>query len=513
MADIKDLKITEDKTRGKHVADLPVNPTENGMSAQELQGHFDALPKLAIEAFNDLVDALEENGAGDKITPQSVGARPNANLLHNWYFGNPVNRNGKTEYTSARYTIDRWQSLNGSTLTLTEDGIRFRMSAGQQIQQTLDDYSALYNKNITCSILLADGTLHSGTIRYDADSNWDNKTFFYMADMHVLMTDVHGFVFYSNNAVDVTMLAVKLELGDQQTLAHQENGVWVLNEIPDYAEQMAICMQYDKTTGAYTGITASDVGAIPFINAQGASWDMDAVLKSGWHCAFYETNSNTLNTPYKLGKTTAAAATILSYSNAVNFGTQIAFLSANLFMIRKMSNGIITEWSYSFLPLDGSVPMSGNLTVANGYCLVRGDESGTVIDHKDADGWDNNTQLALFKGADLAGIARLYHRKNGELLKEYNIFGQHNKPSGSYTGNGSETERKIEIGGIGNVLFIKDVRGECCAYVWANGAIMSDNGTISASVGHGRFKNGVLTLDTTKNALNANSVTYEYQVL
>ena len=38
--------------------------------------------------------------------------------------------------------------------------------------------------------------------------------------------------------------AVKLELGDTQTLAHQENGKWVLNEMPNYAEELAKCQRY-----------------------------------------------------------------------------------------------------------------------------------------------------------------------------------------------------------------------------------------------------------------------------
>lgn len=96
MADIKDLKITEDKTRGKHVADLPVNPTENGMSAQELQGQFDALPEVVIEAFNTLLDYLVENGAGDNITALTVGALPitGGKLTGNLYLNDRVQMGG-----------------------------------------------------------------------------------------------------------------------------------------------------------------------------------------------------------------------------------------------------------------------------------------------------------------------------------------------------------------------------------------------------------------------------------
>ena len=49
-----------------------------------------------------------------------------------------------------------------------------------------------------------------------------------------------------NNTVnsDVIVLAAKLELGPTQTLAHQENGVWVLNEVPEYGDQLRRCQRY-----------------------------------------------------------------------------------------------------------------------------------------------------------------------------------------------------------------------------------------------------------------------------
>ena len=37
---------------------------------------------------------------------------------------------------------------------------------------------------------------------------------------------------------------MKLELGSTQTLAHKENGVWVLNEIPDYQTELLKCQRY-----------------------------------------------------------------------------------------------------------------------------------------------------------------------------------------------------------------------------------------------------------------------------
>ena len=49
--------------------------------------------------------------------------------------------------------------------------------------------------------------------------------------------------------------AAKLELGSTQTLAHKENGVWVLNEIPDFGEQLRRCRDYCRKIkyATYTG--------------------------------------------------------------------------------------------------------------------------------------------------------------------------------------------------------------------------------------------------------------------
>ena len=233
MADIKNLKITEDKTRGKHVADLPVNPTENGMSAQELQGHFDALPKLAIESFNDLVDALEENGVGEKITPQSVGARPNANLLHNWYFGNPVNRNGQSEYNGgAKICIDRWRLEVGTRLTV-KDGF-CTVSGAWNIRE---DYINSVVGQLTLSVLVnnvvaPDSTktpyirLHdvnganAGSIMLqNGSSGLFSKTITSISGISKVEISVSGQESVENS---IDVVAVKLEYGDTQTLAHQE---------------------------------------------------------------------------------------------------------------------------------------------------------------------------------------------------------------------------------------------------------------------------------------------------
>lgn len=97
--------------------------------------------------------------------------------------------------------------------------------------------------------------------------------------------------------------------------------------------------------GEHNKPTAADVGAVPAINANSASFNMDNVIKSGAHLAMYITGNNTLGTPQKYGKTTLVSAAILSYGNEADYGVQVAFLSGGGVMTRGLSKGVLSEWT------------------------------------------------------------------------------------------------------------------------------------------------------------------------
>ena len=214
----------------------------------------------------------------------------NPNLLDNWYFGNPVNQRGLTEYTEAGYTIDRWQS--GLKVTIANNLITLQtLGMYSQIFQTFE--SQLAGKIVTMSVLIRAHSNHNvGLLLHDYDNQKSYSPNFAAAttaNQWLLVStsfrvaddapDKLTFIFYPDktDAGDQTVdiLAAKLELGSQQTLAHQDaNGNWVLNEIPDYGEQLRRCQRYfvnfnpykmawfamppavaSNTTQAYSGIT------------------------------------------------------------------------------------------------------------------------------------------------------------------------------------------------------------------------------------------------------------------
>lgn len=208
--------------------------------------------KLEIRGDTIPVSATDPTPISEALTASGGGVNPN--LLDNWFFGRPVNQRGQTEYTAGGYTVDRWKfTTDGGNVAISNGylDIYSTRQYGSYLEQKIDPElaKALAGKTVTYSVLAADGdtafsanmnkngsyvdsfTIEPHTVSY--------KTWTFPTDS----TDVL-FNFAGNAAGHVRPIAAKLELGSTQTLAHKENGVWVLNEIPDYGEQLRRCQLY-----------------------------------------------------------------------------------------------------------------------------------------------------------------------------------------------------------------------------------------------------------------------------
>ncbi len=190
------------------------------------------------------------------------------NLLINWDFRRPVNRNGKAEYTGIGYTIDRWNVLDGGKLVLNDGYITFygRSSASyDNFRQSIEPstyrglkltFSVLYRSSNTDWIVVSKNV---GSSDVSAKlSNTQGK--FELATISVAVSSTAALGFFAvmrttkGAQTGIDLIAAKLELGDHQTLAHQdEDGNWVLNDPPDYALQYALCSLYSPITGEWIG--------------------------------------------------------------------------------------------------------------------------------------------------------------------------------------------------------------------------------------------------------------------
>lgn len=210
--------------------------------------HFDETTGL-LSWTNDLglpnTDPVQLEGVSSvngqtgavQITPIEIGAAINPNLLDNWYFADPINqREGDTDST---FVIDRWEK--NKTVTATSEGIALEESNAYIVQTLESNLRAFLNGNtVTLSALLSDGTLFSGTITYAEDGT--QSYFFSNNKVQGVKSITNNILFWCVNPC--TIVAVKLECGDTQTLAHQENGVWVLNDVPNKAAELMKCLRY-----------------------------------------------------------------------------------------------------------------------------------------------------------------------------------------------------------------------------------------------------------------------------
>lgn len=180
-----------------------------------------------------------------KLTPNKYPSNPN--LLDNWYFINPVNQRGQTEYTT-NYAIDRWWLQDSTNLNVVEGGVN--VIGKWDIEQFFE--KALPNGTYTLSLLYKD-KIGSDPLRLIAANRSSGDVAQKITKdasglLSITFTSgkcdkiVVGFAGSMDNVA--TFVAIKLELGDTQTLAHKEGDKWVLNEIPDYGEQLSRCQRY-----------------------------------------------------------------------------------------------------------------------------------------------------------------------------------------------------------------------------------------------------------------------------
>jgi hypothetical protein len=224
--------------------------TNRTWSSTKINTQINAVSTAATAGINsvrsDLTTAVNAVSA-------DLATHPRPNLLENWYFVGggsqqgygyfPLNSNGQTVYSGSGETINQWFNNYGTgTVQLLSNGLR--LSEYQWFSQYLEPVNDLVGKTLTGTVLLADGSLFTGTIVYTGTGTQQITQITSGSGPTYLQMNVEGrggcirIVNYASGT-PITVVAVKLEIGSTQTLAHQENGAWVLNEVPSYGEEYA----------------------------------------------------------------------------------------------------------------------------------------------------------------------------------------------------------------------------------------------------------------------------------
>ena len=208
------------------------------------------------------------------------------NLLDNWYFVGggsqqgggqfPINQRGKTSYSGDAVPVfDRWMKRGASYVSaISTDGVTFTRDAigfGGISQGVENGISSLAGKTVTFSVLISAISMDRSWLAITNGSRvqyYGNGIALKACEsvgLHSLTATIPENLSQSSlnfwatvgnidstelpaGTGSVTIQAVKLELGSTQTLAHnegtEENPVWVLNEIPNYTEELWKCQRY-----------------------------------------------------------------------------------------------------------------------------------------------------------------------------------------------------------------------------------------------------------------------------
>lgn len=190
-----------------------------------------------------VIDSSKVDGLDDDLaTLAPKAALCNPNILHNPWFS--VNQRGFTTNTGSAqmWPADRWYIIgDNKTVTRASDGmLTIKNEANTNVYLTqkgaTNKMASLIGKKVTASIMMGDGTIKSGTITFNAN---ERQSYISESNFELYKNNSSGnniLLAFTMPAGELTIKALKLELGEVSTLAMEPR--------PDMATELAKCQRY-----------------------------------------------------------------------------------------------------------------------------------------------------------------------------------------------------------------------------------------------------------------------------
>lgn len=174
----------------------------------------------------------------------------------------------------------------------------------------------------------------------------------------------------------------------------------------------------------------------------------------------------------------------------------------------------------SYIPLTGGT-LTGNILLSDAVCAYPNVMLGYSSDGEGAKiQYDKGNKNAAFTVSTDGRIVDFFIFPKADLKSVlglhcddqwFDVFGSHNKHTGSYTGNGSATERTIDTGGYGGILTIRSTQG--IAFVTVFGTFCITNSGTVKYITNTSWDGYKVTISTDDALLNGSGVTYDWYVL
>ncbi|MCI8649602.1 MAG: hypothetical protein HFG20_05740 [Anaerotruncus sp.] len=212
----------------------------------------------------------DENGNAADAGVTAAGLVPwalasNENLLINWYFADPINQRNLKETSAAEYFVDRWRTNSVNVKLTLGDGCIVATTlnnitvATWALIQNIESPEKLIGTQLTLSLLVEEvvgewsvfarfstksGSYIAGPTSAILKTGITTCTFVVPPNTGDLRAGAISMIQGAGQYIKIR--AAKLELGDHQTLAHQDaNGNWVLNDPPPDKElELIKCQRF-----------------------------------------------------------------------------------------------------------------------------------------------------------------------------------------------------------------------------------------------------------------------------
>lgn len=192
--------------------------------------------------------SVSQNGTYDTTANNEVvvsvsggGVAANYNFVCNWDFTNPSNSRQNSFYrstsTASVFAIDGWHIQNG-TMTIVSDGITLQVYDTTKygyFMQRFSRYmtSALVGKQVTLTVMF-DDTITNLTATFPSANTGTNATSGAVKfRIYNYGTEAAATIDIGTGTSNYVIQAVKIEVGDTQTLAVQDGNDWKLIENAD----------------------------------------------------------------------------------------------------------------------------------------------------------------------------------------------------------------------------------------------------------------------------------------
>ena len=215
--------------------------------------NFTGTPKAPTAAETVDNTQIASTAFANRAAANAVSTFVRPNMLDNWDFTCTVNQRENSSYTGAGYGIDRWRMAGrnyaNAKITVGSSSVTFDNSDASdqnwwrqvlKMPIVAGTYTlSVFVKSATgsCYLFFISGSSSVTSVPITGPGVF-TKTYTSAAGAF----NGVGILAYAGAVLEIE--AIKLERGDTQTIAHQENGEWVRNEYADHLDELSKCQRY-----------------------------------------------------------------------------------------------------------------------------------------------------------------------------------------------------------------------------------------------------------------------------